>query len=284
MFLRSVRLYHFRNIPEASIAFSSGLNLVVGNNGQGKTNLLEAISLLAGARSFRTSKLSECILFGKKEASVFGKVVTKDDEHDLGVLFQPDGKKQFLCDGKPIQKMSETIGKFSCVSFSPDDLEIVKGGPLLRRKIIDRYQSEISAKYFHALMQYQRALQSKNILLKSGTAEKNEIRPWNEVLAENAYILLEEREQFVQRLREHAAHIYKQFGSRDGELRLNYERNIKQGADDKEKILAQFEEFFDKERHFRKSLIGPQRDDIQISLSEKSARNFASQGQTREWN
>lgn len=263
---------------QAEIFFCPETNVIFGQNGQGKTNVLEAISLLSSPRSFRTSNVQDCIENGEESASVFGKIIDGDEERDLGIILRREGRKEIIINDKQQRSFFDTLGKLSSVQFSPEDLELVKSGAIERRKFLDRYLSELSERYFHSLMHYQKALKSKSFLLKSGRAGNQEIETWNEVLAEHATEIIRERAKFLERFSKKCAHIHAAFSPQDGELELAYLQNIPEEEKD---LLVFFSKHLQREKLMRRTLVGSQRDDIGISLQGRPAKEQASQGQTR---
>ena len=142
MHLSSLRLYNFRNFTEEQIQFAPQVNFVVGRNGQGKTNLIEAVNVLSLARSFRTSTVTDLVRWGEKEASAFAQIHQRDGDLELGIAIKGKTKTAYV-NGNKVAALGDYVGKLMCVSFSPDDLELVKGGPKERRNFIDRHLIDV---------------------------------------------------------------------------------------------------------------------------------------------
>ncbi len=279
MQLDSIKLYNYRNLQiEGELEFSPGVNFFIGKNGQGKTNLLEAIYFLGSGRSFRSSKISELISWQRSEASVFGKVRRKTEDLDLGISISV-GKRTAYCNSEQISSFSKYLGKLLTICFAPSDLELVQGAPAERRRFIDKHLSELSASYFDNLLAYQRALKSKNAILRAGHADRAQIFTWNEILCEPALKLIELRTGFLSLIKEQAQQLHQSFALVDGALEIDYLPSVEHQDIDlfRELLNSQFE----RERLQRKSALGPHLDDFKIQLAGQKARSFASQGQTR---
>lgn len=281
MHLHSIRTYNFRNLSNTQIEFPSAVTVIVGNNGNGKTNLVEAISVVATGRSFRTSSTSELIKYDEREASVFGEVDTPLGKISMGVTLEKKGRSAFLND-KRVSNLSDYLGYLVTVTFTPFDLALVKGQPSGRRKLIDRHMIDIKPALLNSLVRYQRALDNKNSSLRSGKASPDEIIPWNAVLAEEGARIADERDDFVRRLEERAREAHIRFAACDGELGLKWSSSWRRGeGTTKELIMQALQDAMPKEIARQVSTTGPHRDDLLITFDGKEARAFASQGQTR---
>lgn len=307
MLIKSLRTYNFRNLNDSKVEFSPGINIIIGPNGQGKTNLVEAVSLLSHARSFRTSDSKELIRRDSNEASVFGLIKTSinspvefnqageqvnEQINELGVALE-SGRRTTFKNGEKLDSLEEFIGNFICVSFSPSDLEIVKGAPALRRRFLDKHCVDYKRSVLHQLVKYQSALKHKQSLLSnekdkfSFQSIESQIRVWNRILADSAEKISAVRYEFVDRLQEKVKKIYSEiaddsaFKSETTELlSLKLESDIEPGWDS-ETIFDCFEKQIEREILARRVRFGPHRDDLAIILSDLDARAFASQGQTR---
>ena len=282
MQINSLKLFHFRNFIEESVSFSGGVNLLTGSNGQGKTNLVEAISFVSSGRSFRTARLADLVLSGSRSGSAFASISHHQTDLDLGIVIER-GKKTGYINGEPVKTLADYAGKLLTVAFSPSDLEIVKGAPFERRRLLDRHISELRPGMIIDYAAYGRAVKSKNALLSRGNAGRESIMPWNEIIAEHAVRIVNARQEFVRALGARAARIHSAFAAADGELQLNYKSAFAESgtAAEKEHILRVLELEFPREVERGSCAVGPHRDDMQISIGGKDARVFASQGQTR---
>ncbi len=280
MLLDTIKSYHFRNLVDAPIRFSSGVNVIIGKNGQGKTSLLEAIHVLSLTKSFRTSLSKELISWGEKEGSVHAKVLSSAGEYEIGVSFQERSRTLYLNHQK-VKLLSDYLGKLICVSFSPADLNLLQGAPSERRRFLDKYMVDITPSLIENLLTYNRALQNKNKLLKEGIQDLSLLDPWNDILAREALVIRRERMRFLERLEEKAGAIYRKFSAPDGELALSLLSNYGAQGDDVDLLINEFKNMRSREAAYGGSLLGPQRDDIEILFGGREARAFASQGQAR---
>ena len=282
MFVSSLKVFKFRNLADQTIELGSGAVYVNGLNGNGKTNLIEALYLLSGSRSFRTNSSSELLKWGEKECSVFGTVVSENGTEELGLVFTPGGRTAF-CNNKPLDSVTELIGRLRVVAFSPADLSLVKGPPSGRRRFLDRHMVDLSPGFIKVLMAYQRALESKSAVLKQPGIDYSHLRPWNELLAEYCGKIVDNRLNFIKSLSDRAAFFHEQYAPSDGALKISLESDFVQ--DDRalscDEILGRLEGVAPKEMMTRTPSLGAQRDDLKIALGGVDARAFASQGQTR---
>ncbi len=286
MQVKSLRVYKFRNLSDATIEFSPGVNLIVGKNGQGKTNILEAISVLSSAKSFRTSKLSELIRWEETEASVFGDVLSKDGIcTSLGLVIGKKTKQAYLNDSV-VRSAEEFIGALASVTFTPDDLELVKGGPAERRKFMDRAVAFLNRKVIKTLAAYNTALRSKNAILRASFGKPkgiifDELDSWNRLLAKYGVEIDVARRTLIGNLASRAAKIYSAYAPETESLELSLKSARTKPEPSEYILLEELSEAREREVAQGQSLVGPHRDDMLISLSGIDSRSFASQGQTR---
>ena len=282
MFVRAVSLFGYRNLTDGNYTFSPGVNLIQGPNGQGKTNLIEAIHVVATGRSFRTSKSDDLCKWGTKDCSVFADVETANGGYRLGVVIE-DGERTASINDNNVQTLGAFIGKLPLVSFTPFDIDLIKGGPSERRRFIDRHSSELVPGLFDHHVHYQKALKHKNALLRGGHASSREIDPWNEILAVEGRIILEERMRFIFALQERAREIHSLYAARDGTLSFVVKSSFLHDNQimSLEQIRSKLSEFVDREIAVGGALTGVHRDDVIVTVGERDARAFASQGQTR---
>lgn len=280
MFIEQLRVEGFRNLAKTELTFFPGVNLIVGQNGQGKTNLLEAVSFLGSTKSFRTSRSIDAIARGGQTFAISGLVVDRAGPFWLGSSVGSKGKEA-LVHGKPVGSLHEYLGKLMTITFSPQDMDLVRGGPAERRSLVDRHLVDISPQLVVSLVTYARALRAKMALLKRGSPSYRSIEPWNRILAKEMRIISAARSQFVQELSPRAAACYERFTSSPGEqLTSEYRSNVLAYASEDEVVRA-LEQDFERETATKAVRIGIHRDDLSLALSGKPAREFASQGQAR---
>lgn len=282
MHLQRLYVSGFRNLREQEFYPSPGLNLIIGDNGQGKTNILEAIYLLSLTKSFRTPNKSDFIKWGESRASIFGEISSKGAIKTLGVLFEGD-KKVLELNGDKITALSRYIGNFITVTFSPLDLGIVRGSGSTRRRFLDKHIVDRNHNRLEALLSYQRALTHKQKLLKSLTPSSSELSPWNKLIAREGASIARERREFCGALLIKAKAIHQGLAPEDPPLGLSIASSIKdpETRENEELFFEFLEQSSKKEILARSALYGPHRDDLTILLGASEAKPFASQGQAR---
>ena len=286
MHLEWLKFFHFRNLADQTIDLSPNLNFIVGANGQGKTNLVEAVYLLSTAKSFRTSNVEEIIRWEEREASVFASVRPDGDKADeppyeIGFILTKGGKEAYL-QGQKTRSLSEILGKLSSVSFTPTDIALVKGAPQIRRKFLDRYMADSDPALLPALLSYQKSLRNKNQLLRAPSPDIRQLEAWECVMSEAAIQIEAARKHFLERLELAANLEMRSIAESDGQLKLTLVSNIHTG---KVSSAADLKELFtqnrDRELRAGSCIIGPHQDDVSITLNAQDTRAFASQGQAR---
>ncbi len=281
MFVSRVKVYKFRNLADQQVDLSPGAVFITGLNGNGKTNLLEAIYLLTGSRSFRTNSSSELSRFGDKECSIFGTVSHKSGTEELGIIHTP-GSREAQLNGNALPSITELLGRFRAVAFSPADLQLVKGAPAGRRKFLDRHMVDLNPSFLKTLMGYQRALASKSAVLKQQGTGYPQLSPWNDLLAEYGGKIVDNRRNFIESLNHKACVFHRLYAPMDGDLQLELESDLLQeGTTPVDALRSELERVANRELALRSPLVGPHRDDLKISIGGADCRAYASQGQTR---
>jgi DNA replication and repair protein RecF len=280
VYIEWLKLFNFRNLENSTRYFSPGLNIICGRNGQGKTNLIEAINLLCTGRSFRTQSISDLVRWNESGASVFASVKAVLGDEELGVSIENGARAAFV-NGNKVRSLTEFVGRLLCVTFSPTDLAIVKGGPQIRRKFIDRHIVDFEPVLMSALLEYQRALKSKAALLKGGDVDSASLEPWNRIMANSAAQILRSRRALISDLEVEADRYYRVLAHHEGRVRLMLESDITGESPSPDEIFDQLMSVQSRERRYRSPVLGPHRDDIAITLDGHDARAFASQGQSR---
>jgi len=277
-----LKIYNFRNLADQTIDLGSGPVYISGLNGNGKTNVVEAIYLLSGSRSFRTNSSGELLKWGEKECSIFGTVTTSHGTEELGLVFTP-GERKAISNGKDLESMTDLIGRLRVIAFSPADLSLVKGSPAGRRRFLDRHMVDLNPPFIRVLMGYQRALASKSAVLKQPGCTYAHLKPWNELLAQACGKIVDNRAKFLESLSDKSSAFHTLYAPSDGDLKLTLESDFFQDGMvlSEEEILARFENAAAREMAMRSATLGAQRDDMSITLGGVDARAYASQGQTR---
>ena len=291
MRLTDLQLHNFRNYEELNLSFEPGVNLIVGNNAQGKTNLLEAISYLGSGKSFRAQKQSEMIRFGADFADIQGKVFAQNREQELRyVLFSASRPRQIWRNGAKKKSSGELAGVLPTVLFCPEDLMVLKTGAAARRRLGDHALCELRPNYDAALTEYNRLLDQKNRILKDHFDYPHllEILPeYNTRLCQVGALLISYRARFYESLGKAAADYHGQFSGGQEEFFLSYKTvstvkdpfaPVSQLTDD---LYAHQASHYRAEIESGQCLSGPHKDDFSVSLSGIDLKAYGSQGQTR---
>ncbi|SHH30420.1 DNA replication/repair protein RecF [Tepidibacter thalassicus] len=286
MYLKSLKLINYRNYDEEYLNFNKNINLLLGKNGQGKTNILEAIYLLSIGKSFRTNKDKDLIKFDKKNSYVGGLFEKGKEENIIEIVIGRDSKKGVKINKISIKKISQLLGNLNVVIFSPEDLKLVKEGPKERRKFIDREISQIIPLYYNYILNYNKILFQRNKLLKSNYIDKNLLDIYDEKLSDyGSYIYLYRRD-FVKKIDTLARLIHKKLTDEIEELNIKYINQININVDDtygdiKYKFLKKLKSNKIIDIQNKTTKIGPHRDDISIFINSLDVRLYGSQGQQR---
>lgn len=286
MYLKYLKAKDFRNYSAIDIQCSERINIFFGRNAQGKTNLLEAITLLGHGRSFRTKKDQELIRWGTEACFLRGDFDSAASESRVEIGIGVDAKKSKI-DGRPV-KNNELLGQIPLVIFSPDDLQIVKGGPQHRRDFIDFYLVQIDPKYRYVYYNYHQVLQQRNRLLKENRPDRDQLEVWNEQLVEKGSKVIRYRIQFLNAAQPYINRAQFRISGNAEELSLSYLGFHNQAlADaDEEQLQTVFRRELERLRTAevcrQVTLVGPHRDDLRIALATgMELRAFGSQGQQR---
>ena len=281
MYIKEIELYNFRNYKEQKVSFSEGVNIFIGKNAQGKTNLLEGIYLNAFGKSFKSVKDKELIRFGEEYCRIKSVSENEDGENTTEIVIKSDGRKGIKKDGIKVKKSSELLDRIYIIIFSPEDLRIVKDEPEKRRKFINRELCQIRAGYLADLNDYNKILKQRNIYLKEKQIDYDLLDIWDRQLAASGTRIIRKRKQFIEKIDEISRNIHYGITDHQERLALRYESNIPASANTEEdfyEILAAARE--DDIRTGTTSR-GPHRDDFSINADAIDLRRFGSQGQQR---
>ncbi len=286
MFVNEIKIENFRNISFMGLFPDKGINVIYGENGQGKTNILEAIWLFTGCKSFRTSKDSELIKFNSENAKISVEFESKLRKNTASVFIEKN--RQAFLNGVQLTSPRELIGKYYSVIFSPVHLSLIKDGPLNRRKFIDAAISQIDETYAKKLMYYNHLINQKNALLKN-TAEDasllNTFDIWDEKIAESGAAVIKCRIDYLKMLEEIASDIYSGISDKKENMKIIYAGSFGFESESTDCIRENFLKNLRKNRsndlYLKNTTCGPHRDDIEILIKDISARKFGSQGQQR---
>lgn len=279
MFIKNINLKNFRNYNELNIDLNKNINIIYGNNAQGKTNIIEAIFLCAYGKSFRAKKDSDLIKFGEDLAEVKISYERVDREGDISAKIQD--KKLFYVNGVCQKKMSDIVGKINVVIFTPDDIDIIKDGPQRRRKFLDMMISSLKPNYIHLLNTYNKTLEQRNNYLRQIKYENknpNMLDIWDQQLAEYSYKIYQYRKYFIDKISENIEDFHNLITKSGKEsVKIKYISN----STDKESFYQNLNKSreIDIKRGF--TAIGIHRDDFIIYIDGKPVSIFGSQGQQR---
>ena len=282
MRLTALRLRDFRGYGQVMLSPPEGVTVLVGENGAGKTNLLEAVHLCCLGRSHRTSADKEMIRRGQETAAVQLTVERRDGRHEVGVrLFENARRRKVVyVNGKTVSRLGELMGHATCVIFSPEDLALVKEGPQVRRRFLDMLLSEEQKAYFYALQTYMTALKQRNALLKQG--DLRSLSAWDEQLAAAAAPVVRLRRAACEQLHQRSATHYRYIGGREEEsFSLRYRGALAESEQVENDMLAGLRASREEDIRRQTTCFGPHRDDLDLTLMGEPIRAFGSQGQMR---
>lgn len=288
MIIKKFIAENFRNIENCSIEFKPGVNLLIGDNAQGKTNAVEGIYMFARGKSFRAKEDKEVLKFGEQGFRIYIEYEDKNGGNSLEYIFYGRERKRKR-NGYPIKSVKEMIGSFKAVLFYPDDLGLVKDSPEERRSFLNVALGQCYPVYVDYYSKYKVALENRNCLLKNclkgNYFNESELDSWSESMAEYASHINLKRREYISRLEKHAKIIMREISDCKEELSLMYKSDVDEQYSTLSEIKDEYLRVFKRENEREKmagiTLFGVHRDDIDIMINGKSARSFSSQGQQR---
>lgn len=283
MYVKSLKLVNFRNYSSLRAELSPHLNVIVGENAQGKTNVLEAIFLCTFARSHRTSKDEQLIKYNTEGAYVGAEVVSAAGAALIEIKQRRGEKKRIYINSTELRRTGDLMGALNSVMFAPETLSIVKGAPQERRRFLDMALSQLYPAYFFRLQQYNAALRQRNALLKDEALRTDtaHLRMWEAQVASQGAEIINRRAEFMERFSHIAARLHLAISGGREFLRTEYAPSVEPSEtleDDFREYLARTAE---DDMHRGYTSKGPHRDDIAVILDETDVRYFGSQGQQR---
>ncbi len=288
MMIQSLKLRNFRNYAELEITPHPGVNILFGQNGSGKTNLLEAIHYCALGRSHRTSQDREVVMKGAEMAAVGVQLQKHQVRMDVQVKLTPNEgrKKSVFVDRKRANRLSDLMGHVQCVIFSPEDLMLVKEGPAIRRRYLDMMLSQLSTAYFTALQQYQKALDQRNALLrevkKGARMDAAMMDAFEVAMAAQCAVIIPLRRKIVSHTAFIAGVKYESIsGRKNEEFRMSYECCVPENVDIAAYAVLALREGRQEDVFRGSTGFGVHREDIALTLKGRDMKVFASQGQIR---
>ncbi|EWH20804.1 DNA replication/repair protein RecF [Bacillus haynesii] len=289
MYIQNLTLSSYRNYDHLDLQFENKVNVIIGENAQGKTNLMEAIYVLAMAKSHRTSNDKELIRWDEDYAKIEGRVIKKNGSVPIQLVISKKGKKGKVNHIEQ-QKLSQYVGAVNTIMFAPEDLNLVKGSPQVRRRFLDMEIGQVSPVYLHDLSLYQKILSQRNHFLKQLQTRKQTDQTMLDVLTEQltefAAKVVMKRLQFVEQLEKWAQPIHSGISRGLEELTLKYHTSLHvSDSPDLSKMINSYQETFsklrDKEIERGVSLSGPHRDDVLFYVNGRDVQTYGSQGQQR---
>lgn len=286
MKVKLLQLKDFRNLREISLELMDGPNLIYGDNGQGKTNIIEAIWLFTGAKSFRGARDNQLVRNGEQSAKIKMEFFTQMRDNESEITLGQG--RQALLNGVAMRSVSELAGSFCAVVFSPAHLSLIQSGPSEKRRFIDTAICQMKPRYLYFLGQYQRVVDQRNRLLKFG--ERNQIEStldiWDERMASLGALIVKTRTSFLQKLIPYARERYAGISSGREDLDFSYhsslECDLTAPTEQIElEMLESIRKMRDEDIRLHCTNAGPHRDDLLFTLSGMDARSFGSQGQQR---
>ena len=285
MEIKSIKLTNYRNYTEERVYFSPKLNVLLGKNAQGKTNLIEAIYFCSIAKSPRTKREAELIKWEKEASNILLEYKTKAGDKKIDVTLKRKGKKIIKLNRINILKIADLVGAVKCVYFSPDELKLVKDVPQDRRKFLDTDISQLNKNYFYNLIKYNKILDSRNKLLKEGHNSVNiteTLDIWSRQLANVGAKIIVKRIEFLNKLKNYAKRSHNYLTSNTECLDLNYQGILGETESEiEQKLLEEYKNSTEKDLKLGYTTVGPHRDDIEMLVDNVDIRTFGSQGQHR---
>ena len=296
MYLQSLYLKNFRNYTDQWVEFNAPKTILVGQNAQGKSNLLEAIELLATLKSHRTSRDRDLIQGGQETGLIKARLERNYVEQELALTLRQSGRKNLSLNQENVRRQFDFLGVINAVQFSCLDLDIVRGAPEVRRHWLDTLLIQLEPIYSHILTQYQHILKQRNALLKKLRQQQEESQPlntfdleqlplWDQQLAEMGSRVSRRRARVLTRLAPLAQAWHQQISGQTEFLAIAYEPNLVWPEDDPQSVqqafLAKIQQRRMAEQQLGASVVGPHRDEIALSINQTPAKSYGSQGQQR---
>lgn len=282
MYLESLSLLNFKNLEEADLQFSSDLNCFIGNNGAGKTNLMDAIYYLSFCKSFLNPSDSMNIRHEEDFFVIQGKYQRQDQEELVHCGLKRGQKKSFKRNKKEYKKLAEHIGLLPLIIITPSDSDLITGGSDERRKFLDALVSQYDHNYLNALIRYNRALQQRNKLLKQFVSERffsaESLEVWNDQLVLYGEQIHEKRVEYISRLQPIFQHYYELISGGNEQIGMQHESQLYDGD-----FAGQLKQSQEKDRIIQYTTVGIHKDDIVFQLGDYPIKKLGSQGQKKTY-
>ena len=279
MYIKNLKLKNYRNYSFLNLDLVNGINIIYGDNAQGKTNILEAIYMSSTTKSYKQAKDKEIIKFGEEEAHIKTIYIKKEKENTIDIHIKNNKNKGIAVNGKKINKISDFFGLTNAIIFAPENLYIIKEGPNLRRKFLDFYISQIDKIYINNLSNYNKILNQRNILLKNivyNKSDKNELEIWDKQLILYGKLIIKKRKEIIEELKKEIYEKHLFISSNTEKLITEYEYNV-----DEKDFENKLKDNIEQDIKYQTTQIGPHRDDIKFIINDVDIRKYGSQGQQR---
>jgi DNA replication and repair protein RecF len=273
MHLAHLRLRDFRNYVRLDADFAPGFHLLLGDNAQGKTNILEAIYLMATLRSFRGVGSAQMVRHGQKGYFVGGKTIGQGEREIR--MYWSARERNLTLDSRPVRKLSDYLGTLRTVVFCTEDVQLVKGTARARRRFLDLLLSQTQPGYLLLLQRYMRAVRARNALLRQHSTDEAALGSFSDELVKLGDELMRARRDLVPRISPLVQQAHRRISNDAEELRIEYQPGVKQD------FALELAQSRGREKAYRVTLIGPHRDELRLLLNDKSASQYASEGQKR---
>lgn len=284
MKIKTVKLKNFRNFNDFYAEFSSDINIFIGKNGQGKTNIIESFYVLSVCRSFRTHITQQLIKFNEDFSKINASIIANNHDLNLEMILSGQNKKAKV-NGTDVNRTSDFVGYLNVVAFTPDDLNLIKGSPSQRRRFIDLELSKISPIYLFNLSKYNRLLKERNKFLKmlkeKGKSDDLYLEVLDEQMAKLQEEMIKKRIFFIEELEKYASIIYSKIANNDEIISLIYKSYVAGNENLYEKILNKYKKNRQRDIKFMTTQDGIHKDDLKILLNGHEAIHYGSQGQLR---
>ncbi|MBQ8600252.1 MAG: DNA replication/repair protein RecF [Clostridia bacterium] len=288
MIVKALRLENFRNFEDETFRFDGGINILAGNNAQGKTNCIEGIYFCSCLKSYRVIREEQLIRFGREHAAITLDFEVDGREEQLKILFAKGRPKEFRYNGLAVSRLRDLLGCFQSVIFTPDHLNLIKEGPHKRRAFLDMALCSLDLQYTDQLLNYQKILKNRNALLrqcKERPENAEMLFIWDGKLAEAGSYIAKARADYIALLSEFAKGFYSEISKKEEKLKLIYlnafTKDTVSQEEYRELFLSRLQRMRETDIAMGQTMSGVHKDDILILLSGKSMKYFASQGQIR---
>jgi DNA replication and repair protein RecF len=290
MYLKTLHLRHFRNYQDQEVEFTAAKTILVGNNAQGKSNLLEAVELLATLRSHRMARDRDIVQEGEPVAKIDASVERETGVSDLSLTLRRNGRRSVALNGETLRRQMDFLGVINAVQFSSLDLELVRGSPEVRRNWLDTLLIQLEPVYAHILHQYNHVLRQRNAYLKSlpdsvTTSHQSTLAIWDTQLAITGTRVIRRRDRALKRLAPLAAAWHASISGSTEVLEITYTPNVPLTQTHPEEVQQAFLDKIQQravaELNRNTTLVGPHRDEVELTINQTPARQYGSQGQQR---